>query len=181
VARINSLWRTNKRLSRDGVQPLLSAFKRAGFTDEELQPAFFASPKKSRGGQPDNSNNLINGLRASAFSPAESQRLAREPDHSVQSELNLLRVQVLRAAISMRTAEGLDVAQRLRALRIFTLANTIIEKLERRKLSSFSTPSRLDDLIDRLLRTEGPEAAVNAGEGGSPGQAISDSLAEPGK
>ncbi len=40
VARINSLWRTNKRLSRDGVQPLLSAFKSFGFTDEELNPKF---------------------------------------------------------------------------------------------------------------------------------------------
>lgn len=145
VARINSLWRTNKRLSQFGVQPLLSVFKNYGFTDEELHPGIFATPKGRRGAQASNTNALKGGSYGSILSPQETQNLA-------QSELNLLRVLLFRAANSMSQSTELDLAVRLRALRVFTLAATIIERLERHKFSAFSTPYRLDDLIDRLRK-----------------------------
>lgn len=152
VARINSLWRTNRRLSRDAVQPLLSVFKSYGFTDEELDPQVFAVPKGRKGGQPSNSNRFMDGHYASAFSPLETGKLAREEDTGIQSELNLLRVLLLRAAKSMSSTTELTLTARLRALRVFTMAAIIIEKLERHKFGTFSSPYRLDDLIDHLRK-----------------------------
>ncbi len=52
----------------------------------------------------------------------------------------------------MKNTSGLSLAVRLRALHVFTLSATIIEKLERHKFGAFGAPYRLDDLIDRLRK-----------------------------
>ena len=41
----------------------------------------------------------------------------------------------------MRTAGSLDLSMQLRALSLFTLAATLIKKLERRKVPDFNAPS----------------------------------------
>jgi len=167
VARINSLWRTNRRLYRDG-SGLFDELERLGFTEAQLQSGVFALPKRRRGGQAGNANSLASGLYASPLSPAETEKLVNKENLSMQNELDLLRVLVLRAAVAMRTAEGLDSKGQLKALRVFTQASTLIEKLERRKMPRFGSPQRLDDLLARLDRA----GSVLAGEPPAASEAI---------
>ena len=158
VARLNSLWRTNERLFKNGDPGLFNAFKSVGFTAEQLQSDIFLTPRHPRGCPPGAANALKHGFYASAPSPAENP--ASEPasenkeSPSVDSEIALLRVLTLRTYSAMSASTGLDLALHLRTLRIVTMAVTIIEKLERHKTPAFSDPYRLEELIDRIIQKE---------------------------
>ncbi len=87
--------------------------------------------KRKRGAQPGNSNAFKHGLYSACFSKTENELLANLSPESFTEERELLRVAMKRALEELSKQPDLTLAESFAALRTFSLAAAVLERLHR--------------------------------------------------
>ena len=153
VSRLNGLWRTNARLYGDGNKSLFAALRRLGFTDEQLQSEVFLKNKSTRGAQIGNTNALKYGLYTRLLAPAAAQ-LDENQATTIEDELALVRVMLLRLAMSLKDQPPAEFRKYIRAFNLINHALQVIQRLERSKALAFTLPdtSFMDSYLEEVNR-----------------------------